>query len=90
MKIAANLFAAGQETTARLLSTALQTIGDRPESSTQLRDDRDLIPVFIEEMLRLESPIKGTFRLARVPTTIGGTEIPAGIDGHGAPRGRQP
>ncbi len=29
-------------------------------------------------MLRLESPIKGTFRLARVPTTIGDTKVPAG------------
>ena len=78
MKIAANLFAAGQETTARLLSTALQAIGDRPELQQQLRDDRGLVPAFIEEMLRLESPIKGTFRLSRVPTTVGGTEIPAG------------
>ena len=78
MKIASNLFAAGQETTARLLSSALKTIGDRPEIQQQLRDDRDLVPVFIEEMLRLESPIKGTFRLARVGTTIAGTEIPAG------------
>ena len=78
MKIAANLFAAGQETTARLLSSALKTIGDRPEIQQQLRDHRELVPVFIEEMLRLESPIKGTFRLAKVPTVIAGTEIPAG------------
>jgi cytochrome P450 family 150 subfamily A5 len=76
MKIASNLFAAGQETTARLLSTALQTLGDRPDVQQQLRDDRDLVPVFIEEMLRLESPIKGTFRLARTSTTVGGAEIP--------------
>ena len=78
MRIAANLFAAGQETTARLLSTSLQTLAARPELQHQLRDDRDLVPVFIEEMLRSESPIKGTFRLARVPTTIGDTKIPAG------------
>lgn len=78
MRIAANLFAAGQETTARLLSTSLQTLGERPELQRQLRDDRALVPAFIEEMLRLESPIKGTFRLARRPTTVGGTPIPAG------------
>ena len=78
MKIAANLFAAGQETTARLLSSALKTIGDRPEIQQKLRDNRELVPAFIEEMLRLESPIKGTFRLAKVATTIAGTEIPAG------------
>ena len=78
MRIAANLIAAGQETTARLLSTALQTLADRPDLQQQLRDERDLVPVFIEEMLRLESPIKGTFRLSRTPTTIGGSEVPAG------------
>jgi cytochrome P450 family 150 subfamily A5 len=78
MRIAANLFAAGQETTARLLSTSLLILGDRPELQQQLRDDRSLVPAFVEEALRLESPIKGTFRLSRVPTTVGGTEIPAG------------
>lgn len=78
MRIAANLFAAGQETTARLLGMAVQTLGDRPDLQEQLRRDRSLVPAFVEEMLRLESPIKGTFRLSRVPTTVGGTEIPAG------------
>jgi cytochrome P450 family 150 subfamily A5 len=78
MRIASNLFAAGQETTARLLGTALQTLGERPDLQQQLRDDRSLITPFIEEMLRLESPIKGTFRLSRVPTAVRGTEIPAG------------
>jgi cytochrome P450 len=78
MKIASNLFAAGQETTARLLSTSLQILGERPELQQQLRDDRSLIPAFVEEALRLESPIKGTFRLSRVPTKVHETEIPAG------------
>ena len=78
VRTATFLFAAGQETTARLLSSALKTIGDRPEIQQQLRDNRELVPAFIEEMLRLESPIKGTFRLAKVATTIAGTEIPAG------------
>jgi cytochrome P450 len=78
MLIASNLFAAGQETTARLLSTMLRFVGERPELQQQLRDDRDLIPNFIEECLRLESPLQGQFRLARVPTEIGGVDIPAG------------
>ncbi len=78
MRIASNLFAAGQETTARLLTTSLQILGDRPELQQTLRDDRALVPLFIEEALRLESPIKGTFRLSRVPTKVGTTEIPAG------------
>ncbi len=38
------LFAAGQETTAKLLSAALQALGDRPEVQQKLREDRSLIP----------------------------------------------
>lgn len=78
MLIAANLFAAGQETTARMLSTALRWIGEQPELQQTLRDRRELIPNLVEEVVRLESPIQGNFRLARVPTTIGGVPIPAG------------
>jgi cytochrome P450 len=77
-RIAANLFAAGQETTVRLLGTALRLICDEPGLQQRLRDNRELIPRFIEETLRLESPIKGSFRLALRNTTLGGVEIPAG------------
>ena len=77
-RIAANLFAAGQETTVRMLATALQFIGERPELQQNLRAHRHAIPNFVEETLRIESPIKGDFRLARVPTNVGGVDIPAG------------
>ncbi len=66
VRIAVNLFAAGQETTVRLLAAALQTLAERPDLQALLRTERDRIPNFIEEMLRFESPIKGDFRLARV------------------------
>ena len=78
MLITSNLFAAGQETTARLLGTMLQLIGERPELQQLLRDERDRIPNFVEEALRFESPLPSTSRLARVRTTIGGVPIPAG------------
>jgi cytochrome P450 len=77
-RIASNLFAAGQETTIRLLGTALQRIGEDPELQQRLRDDRSLIPNFVEECLRFESPVKGDFRLSRIPTTVGGVDLPAG------------
>ena len=78
VRIAANLFAAGQETTVRLLGAALQLLGERPELQQRLRDDRDRILNFVEETLRIESPVKGDFRLARVATKVGSVEIPAG------------
>src|SRR3984885_10041973 len=76
--IAANLFAGGQETTVRLLSFALRTLGERPDLQELVREDRDRIPNFIEEMLRIESPLRTQFRMTRVPATLGGVEIPAG------------
>lgn len=78
VRVAANLFSAGQETTVRLLSSALKVLAEQEEVQRMLRDDRDRIPNFIEEVLRTESPIKGDFRLARVPATVGGVDIPAG------------
>lgn len=76
--IASNLFSAGQETTVRLISACMQILGDHPEIQARLRADRDLIPRFIEEVLRYEGPIKGGHRLAVKTSTIGGVEIPAG------------
>jgi cytochrome P450 len=78
VRIAANLFAAGQETTVRLLAASLQIMGERPELQAHLRADRSLLPNFVEEMLRLESPVKGDFRLSRCPVNVGGVDLPAG------------
>ena len=78
VRIAANLFAAGQETTVRLLAKGAQLLGEDPDLQQSLRDHRDRIPNFIEETLRIDGPIKGDFRLSRVSTTLGGVDIPAG------------
>jgi cytochrome P450 len=78
VRVATFLFIAGHETTARLLASALYILAEHPELQTTLRDNRDRIPNFVEEVLRLESPIKSDFRLARVTTTLGGIDIPAG------------
>ncbi|MEU1549540.1 cytochrome P450 [Nocardia sp. NPDC005745] len=72
------LFAAGQETTAKLLGASLRVLGDHPEVQERLRADRSLIPVFIEESLRMDSPVKSGFRLAKRATTIGDIDIPVG------------
>ena len=39
-----NIFAAGQETTVRLLGAAFQILGDRPDIQQALRDDRSPHP----------------------------------------------
>jgi cytochrome P450 family 150 subfamily A5 len=78
VRVAANLFAAGQETTVRLLGAAVQVLAEQPDLQASLRSERQRIPNFVEEVLRWESPIKGDFRLSRVPTTVGGVDLPAG------------
>ena len=78
VRTATFLFAAGQETTARLLATALKHLAEHPELQDRLRADRDLIPGFVDEALRVESPVKADFRLARRTTTIAGVDVAAG------------
>ena len=77
-KPATFLFAAGQETVTKLLSAAVQTLGDRPEYQKMLRGNPGGIPTFIEEALRMHSPTKIDFRLVRRTTTLGGVHLKAG------------
>jgi cytochrome P450 len=78
VRTATFLFAAGQETTAKLLSAAIKVLAERPDIQQTLREDRSLIPMFIEESLRLESPVKSDSRLARRTTKVGDMDVKAG------------
>ena len=78
VRTATFLFAAGQETSARMLAQAVRYLAEQPELQDLLRERPELIPNFIEETLRIQSPTKTDCRLALRPTTIGGVEIPAG------------
>ncbi|MDT3444648.1 MULTISPECIES: cytochrome P450 [unclassified Pseudofrankia] len=78
VRAATFLFAAGQETTARLLGAVLKYLAEHPDVQDELREHPELIPDLIEETLRIESPVKTDFRLARRATTIGGVDVAAG------------
>jgi cytochrome P450 len=78
VRLAAILFAAGQETTARLLASGMRILAEQPTLADELRSDSGGIPNFIEECLRLEGPIKTTFRLALHDTKIADVDVPAG------------
>lgn len=77
-RIASNLFSAGQETTVQLLGISLARIADDPALQDLLRRSSALVPRFIEEVLRIEAPIKGSFRLIKVRTNIGGLDLAPG------------
>ena len=76
--VAAFLFGAGQDTTARLLSACLQILAERSDLQTLLRAEPKRIPDFIEEALRMDGAVKHAARLAVRSTRIGDMEIPAG------------
>lgn len=78
VRVACFLFAAGQDTTARLLTSAMRVIAERPDLQRRLRADRSLIPAFVEESLRMESPVKSDFRLTSRSTSLSGVQVPAG------------
>ena len=78
MNLSTFLFAAGTETTTKLVSSAMRIIAENPDYERYLREYRGRIPVFLEETLRMESPVKAHFRLARKSTKVGGVDVPAG------------
>ena len=90
VRTATFLFAAGQETTARLLAAALKHLAEHPELQDELRADNDLIPNFIEEVLRVESPVKTDFRLDAPLDQRGRRRHQGGDAGHAPQRRGQP
>jgi cytochrome P450 len=72
------MFGAGQDTSAKLLGTAVKFLLANPELQNRLRADPKLIPDFLEETLRLEGSTKQEGRLARKDATVGGVFLPAG------------
>ncbi len=67
--------AGGQETTTNLIGNGLLTLLRNPDQLRMLQADPSLIPAAIEELLRFESPIQYTARLAPDDMEIGGQQI---------------
>jgi cytochrome P450 len=68
----------GQETTTNLIGNGLLTLLRQPDQMQRLRDEPELMPSAIEELLRYESPSQQTARLAPAGAVLGGQEIPEG------------
>jgi cytochrome P450 len=72
------LLVAGHETTTGLMGLMMWRFCQRPELFDQLRADRSLLDVAVEEGLRFDSPVQGLFRTNAGPATLGDQELPAG------------
>lgn len=72
-------FVGGSETTTNALSAGIMLLGQHPEVWVQLTADPDrYLKPFVEEVLRLESPVQGLTRLAKTDIELHGVTIPAG------------
>jgi cytochrome P450 len=78
VNMAVFLFASGQGTTAHLMGMMLRHLAERPEIQAKVRDDRELVPVFVEETLRFDSPTKVLFLMARRSHELEGCPVKAG------------
>lgn len=72
----AHLLTGGFETTQHLVELLISLFADRPELWRRLREDRALIDVAIEEMLRWEAPVQTQRRRAMEEVAIDGVPIP--------------
>ncbi|MGO9452390.1 MAG: cytochrome P450 [Candidatus Binataceae bacterium] len=78
LSILQQLLVAGNETTTSLIASATMILLRNPDQMAALARNRSLIANFVEEALRLESPVSALFRLAKVDAEVGGVRIPAG------------
>ena len=72
------LLMGGTETTLNMIASGMWLLLEHPELMAEIRADHSLIPNFVEEALRIESPVQQLGRRAIVDTEIGGVPIPAG------------
>lgn len=72
------VLAAGFETTVNLLGSGIRILLQHPDQLARLLDEPDLWPGAVEEILRLESPVQLSARLARVDTEIAGRQVQRG------------
>lgn len=76
--VAGLVLAAGFETTVNLLGNGIRLLLNSPDQLAALRDDPSLWPNAVEEILRLDSPVQLTARVALRDTEIGGATVRAG------------
>jgi cytochrome P450 len=75
----ADFFVGGSETTANSLSAGVVELINHPELWEQLCSDPDkYLPIFIEEIVRIEGPVQGLLRETSKDVELHGVHMPAG------------
>jgi cytochrome P450 len=68
---------AGHDTTTALLAAGMHALAEDPSLAATLMAQPDLVPTFVEEVLRLDAPIQGLYRTTTTDAVLDGVAIPA-------------
>jgi len=74
--IVLQIIIAGSDSSASLMGSMVRLLAQNPEVQEELRAKPELVPNFVEEVLRLESPFQGHFRKTKVPVELHGETLP--------------
>jgi len=72
------LLSAGGESTTSLIGNAARILAEQLDLQDHIRQHPELIPNFVEEVLRLESPFRMQMRSVVKATSCNGIDVPAG------------
>lgn len=72
------LVSAGRETITDFIGTAIYHLSQNPIAEASARQNPDSIPGILDELLRIDSPVQLTRRVAKAPLAIGGRSIEPG------------
>lgn len=70
----------GNNSTAHLLGNAVLSLARYPEQRARIKANPELARTAVEEVLRFESPVQTTSRVAKEDIELGGQVIPAGAN----------
>jgi len=72
------LVPAGHETTANALGSGMRRLAETPALQEALRNQAGAVDTFVEEVLRLDAPVQGLFRVVRNEIRVDEVTIPVG------------
>lgn len=73
-----NIVIGGNETTTFSLTSGMRLLIENPQAYAAVQTDRKQIPKFVEEVLRVETPVHGLQRVAAEDVELHGVKIPKG------------
>lgn len=78
LSIAQQLMVAGNETTTHSLAGGIVHLAQNPEIQAKVRATPSIIPNMVEEVLRLDTPTAGMWRVVKTDCALGGLDFKAG------------